>query len=127
MPVTCRACGELAAVQWKRRPTADELAEITAVEQSRRDEFLLLADPQQPAPEFPPMPTAADTIIAVYACAAHAIGLDLAALVHASDCTAPDPAVVPRCSCTPEPPPPEDPEMLAALGPNPALPNHWQS
>ncbi|MGE7439615.1 hypothetical protein [Kitasatospora sp. NPDC001175] len=38
---------------------------------------------------------------AVYACALHAIGLDAAAHIHQTTCTAPDPAHVPACNCTP--------------------------
>jgi hypothetical protein len=49
---------------------------------------------------------------AVYACAVHAITLDLAAHVHQVGCTAPDPGRVPVCGCTPEPLPPPDPVPL---------------
>lgn len=58
---------------------------------------------------------------AVYACAAHPILIDLAAQVHQPSCTAPDPAVVPACGCTPEPLPP--PEPLSA--PVVTLPSGW--
>ncbi|MFF7142229.1 hypothetical protein ACFZB5_13405 [Streptomyces nodosus] len=108
-------------VQWQRRPTEDELDAIVAVEQSRRDQALAAADPQQPPPVFGPLPTQKDILIAVFACGAHAISMDLAALVHAANCTAPDPAVLPGCNCTPEAPP--EPEPLH-VEPAP-LPDHW--
>jgi hypothetical protein len=115
-------CPAAPLVQWQRRPTADELAAVVAVEQSRRDAVLTTVDPQQPEPEFAPLPTAAETTIAVFACGPHAISMDLAALVHAADCTAPDPALLPGCNCTPEPAPPPEPMHVDAL----PLPDHWQ-
>lgn len=117
---SCAGCLAAPLVQWQRRPTADELAAVVAVEQSRRDQVLAAADPEQPAPEFGPLPTAAETTIAVFGCGPHAISMDLAALIHAFDCTAPDPAVLPGCNCTPEPAP--EPMHTAAQ----ALPDHWQ-
>lgn len=48
-------------------------------------------------------------VIAVYACGEHAISMDAAAQVHAADCTAPDPKLVPACGCTPEPLPAPEP------------------
>jgi hypothetical protein len=118
---SCIGCTATPLVQWQRRPTTDELAAIVTVEQSRRDAVLGAADPQQPAPEFGALPTEADTLIAVFACGQHAIGQDLAALVHAADCTAPDPATLPGCNCTPEPAPAPQPEHTVAL----PLPDHW--
>jgi hypothetical protein len=47
--------------------------------------------------------------VPVYACGPHAIGLAAAAQVHLATCTAPDPAHVPACSCTPEPLPAQEP------------------
>ena len=98
----CAACGIEAVVHWRRRPTDDELAELAATEQARRDELLLLADPQQPAPQFGPLPTADDTTRTVYACASHAIGLDAASLIHQATCSAPNEQHLPGCDCTPE-------------------------
>jgi hypothetical protein len=109
-------------VQWQRRPTADELAVLVAAEQSKRDQILATADPRQPPPVSRPLPTEQDTLIAVYACGPDAIGMDLAALVHASDCTAPDPALLPGCNCTPEPAPEPTPLHDEPL----PLPDHWQ-
>lgn len=43
---------------------------------------------------------------AVFGCPVHAITVDAAAHVHVPTCTAPDPARVPACNCTPEPLPP---------------------
>ncbi|MFJ4787572.1 hypothetical protein [Streptomyces sp. NPDC088794] len=120
----CVACGEPAAVHWQRRPTDEELAEVRQTEEKRRVQALKLADMQQPAPVFPPLPTAGDVLRAVYACAAHAISLDGATLFHLSSCTAPNEADLPGCDCTPEslreaPLEEEVPRVL--------LPAHWLS
>jgi hypothetical protein len=121
----CGACGDTAVVNWRRRPTEDELAEVIAAEQSRREQVVLLADPQQPAPEFGPLPSGDDMTRTLYACADHAIGLDAAALIHASTCTAPNEVGQHGCDCTPEPPPqpvaPPEQEAQAAA----RLPDHW--
>jgi hypothetical protein len=50
----------------------------------------------------------------------HAIGMDAAALIHAKTCTAPNPATLPGCDCTPEPAPAPEPPP----GP-PPLPASW--
>ncbi|MFJ6540506.1 hypothetical protein ACIQMP_07660 [Streptomyces sp. NPDC091385] len=91
---SCHGCDEPAVVHWQRRPTATELAELHQVEEDRRAHARTLADPQQPDPVFPPLPTPDDTTIAVYACARHAIPLEAAAHIHQSTCTG--------CDCTPE-------------------------
>jgi hypothetical protein len=108
-------------VNWLRRPTDDELAEVVKAEQDRRDQIRLLADPQLPEPEFGPLPTADGMTRAVYACGPHAIAMDAAALIHASSCTAPNEADLPGCDCTPEPPPVAPTEET----PGPVLPDHW--
>lgn len=100
----CAACSSEAVVHWQRRPTAEELAEVVQAEKDRREQLLLLADPQLPAPEFGPLPTADGTTRTVYACGPHAITMDAAALIHASGCTAPHEANLPDCDCTPETP-----------------------
>jgi hypothetical protein len=46
-----------------------------------------------------------DDVDAVFACLEHAISADLAARIHAPDCTAPDPAKLPACGCRVEPVP----------------------
>ncbi|MGW1744585.1 hypothetical protein ACWCRD_02995 [Streptomyces sp. NPDC002092] len=117
----CAACGGQAVVNWRRRPTADELAAHVAAEQERRQERILLADPQQAAPVFPPLPTADDTTVTMYACGAHAIGMDAAALIHAGSCSAPNETDLPGCDCEPEPHPEDAPE------PPSMLPDHWQT
>lgn len=106
-PNSCGKAGCSAApvAQWRRRPTAAELAAIVQAEQARRDQIRLLADPAKPAPSFGPLPSAADTVVAVFGCADHSIALTQAALVHAAGCTAPDAAHLPGCGCTPEPAP----------------------
>jgi hypothetical protein len=121
---TCSACGDEAVVNWRRRPTSDELAEHVTAEQSRRDQALLLADPQLPAPVFPPLPTSDDTTRTIYSCGAHAITMDAAALIHAATCTAPNEADLPGCNCTPEPLPAPEPEPADAPAPS-RLPAHW--
>lgn len=119
----CAACGSDAVVNWQRRPTSPEVTGVQDAEQSRRDEVLLLADPQQPAPQFGPLPTGNDMTRVVYACAVHAITLELAARIHASTCTAPNAATLPGCDCTPEPLPPQDAAQAPAQAR--ALPAHW--
>jgi hypothetical protein len=49
-----------------------------------------------------------DATVPVFGCDQHLIGLDLAAHVHEASCTAPDPAALPGCGCTPEPLPPQE-------------------
>lgn len=117
----CAACSNDAVVHWRRRLTADELAAHIAAEQARRQERILLADPQQPAPVFPPLPDGSDDTRTVYACGPHAIHMDDAALIHASSCTAPNETDLPGCDCTPEPLPGDAPE------PPSRLPDHWQT
>lgn len=114
-------CADTPLVQWQRRPTEAELATLVAATQAFRDRALAAADPQQP-PVFGPLPTTTDTTVPVYACGPHAISRDLGALVHASDCTAPDPSLLPGCNCTPEPAPAPEPMHT---GPR-TLPDHWQ-
>lgn len=116
-------CANPPLVQWQRRPTGAELAAIVAVEQARRDEALINANPKLPRPVFRPLPAAKDITIAVFGCNTHAISQDLAALVHAANCTAPNPSNLPGCDCTPEPAPRPEPMHAAAL----PLPDHWQN
>ncbi|MFJ6085163.1 hypothetical protein ACIQI8_27520 [Streptomyces sp. NPDC092369] len=120
----CALCAGPHSVMWQRRPTDDELSEIRKTEEKRRVQALKLADMQQPAPVFPPLPTAGDVLRAVYACAAHAISLDSATLIHLSSCTAPNEADLPGCDCTPEvlPKAPLEDEV-----PRVRLPEHWLS
>jgi hypothetical protein len=120
----CAACGNEAVVHWRRRPTDAELAELIAAEKSRRAEIRQLADPQLPAPVFPPLPTADGTTRTVYACGPHAITMDTAAHIHRSSCTAPNPKHLPSCDCTPETPTGPDPEADDEA-PDSRLPAHW--
>jgi len=120
----CAACGSEAVVHWQRRLTGDELAEHIRVEKERRAERLLLADPQQPAPVFPPLPAADDTTRIVHACGPHAISLEAASRIHASSCTAPNEADLPGCDCTPEPHPAPAPEPVDEPAAS-RLPAHW--
>lgn len=116
----CTLCGETAVVHWLRRLTPDEVAQEQAIEQGRRDNVMLLADPQLPAPTFGPLPDCADCVHTVWACGEHAIEADAAALVHQGDCTAPNADDLPGCGCTPEPAPEQPPV------PEPApLPAGW--
>jgi hypothetical protein len=114
------ACGGDAVVNWQRRPTAAEVADVINTEVDRRTELLILADPQLPRPQFGPLPTGDSMTRAVYACAEHAISLDGAAHVHQSVCTAPNPADLPGCNCTPDMPEPAD-----EPAPRVQLPDHW--
>lgn len=126
MPLPCAAvggCANPAAVVWTRRPTDSELDAIVAVEEAQREEIVELADPNLPPPGFGPMPTEETTTIPVYACAAHAISIDLAARIHQNTCTAPNPPDLPGCDCTPEPLPDNpDPTVVQQM----TLPDHWQ-
>jgi hypothetical protein len=112
---SCAACGAPAIVHWQRRLTDAEVTEQQDIEQARRWEIGLLADPDQPPPVFPPLPDFLDATTVVPACADHSISLELAALVHAKDCAAP-----PVCACTPEPTPDPEPQPEPA-----ALPPGW--
>lgn len=108
-------CASTAVVQWRRRLTAVELAELVRAEEGRRAEITLLADPQSP-PVFGPMPGAGDSTVAVFACADHALDLELAAHIHAAECAAPHPDHMPACDCEPEPHPiPEAPPATVTL------------
>jgi hypothetical protein len=118
---TCGACPGPAVVQWQRRPTDAELAVLVAAEMDRRLEIRAAAGPDQPLPPFGPLPTAADTTVAAWGCAGHAITLDVAAQIHAADCQAPHPDHLPGCNCDPEPHP--EPEELG--GPKVTLPTGW--
>jgi hypothetical protein len=91
----------------------DEIGEEQAKEQARRDEAVLLADPDKPLPEFGPLPDCADYTRAVHGCGKHYISRELAALVHQGTCGAPDTGF-PGCDCTPEQPPKPDPMPEAA-------------
>lgn len=115
----CVECASPAVVQWSRRPTAAELDAAVAAEEARRDQILLLADPEAP-PQFGPLPTRADIAVTVYACARHAISPDLATRVHQDDCLGPASPALPTCSCTPEPLPEPEPAPAAA-----ELPPGW--
>lgn len=118
--LTCAACDATPLVHWQRRLTDDELAAYIALEQARRDEEVLLADAQQAPPVFGPLPTEADVTRAVHACGQHAISIDAAALIHTKTCSAPNPATLPGCDCTPEPAPAPEPAPTA-----PRLPASW--
>jgi hypothetical protein len=120
---TCGACGDTAVVNWRRRLTDDELAEHVRLEQERREQAMLLADPQLPAPTFPPLPDGTDDTRTVYACGPHAITMNGAALIHEGSCTAPSDRGEHGCDCTPEPTPKPTPEPEPVL----ALPDHWQT
>ena len=96
------------------------LCKVLALEQQRRDERLRLADPQQPVPDLGPLPSPDDCITPVFGCVSHAITADAAALVHRKTCTAPDPAQLPGCNCTPEPAPTAEPDPVP-----PPLPPGW--
>ena len=115
-------CTEAAAAQWLRRPTADELAPIVAAEEAWRQQLLAASDPAAPQ-VFGPLPDATTVTVPVYACRQHAIGLDLAALVHQSTCTAPVVADLPGCDCTPEQPAVSEP--LEKRSAESRLPAHW--
>jgi hypothetical protein len=115
-------CPDTPVVQWQRRPTPDELDAAVSAEEARRDQIRAATDPTDP-PVFGPLPTAADTTIAVYACAIHAITMDLATVIHESTCTAPNNANLPGCTCTPEP---LQPDPMRAKVAAVRLPEHWQ-
>ncbi|MDH6123451.1 hypothetical protein [Kitasatospora sp. GP82] len=120
-PPACGHCGAPALVQWQRRPTDTELADVVAAEQELRTRAAQLADPERPV-TFGPIPTAADTTLAVQACADHAINLDTAAKIHAADCPAPHPDHLPACGCQPEPHPEPEPHPGAQVV---TLPTGW--
>ncbi|MFE9844685.1 hypothetical protein [Streptomyces goshikiensis] len=107
-------------MHWQRRLTDDEVTAYLATYQAKRDEQLLLADPQAAAPEPGPLPLATDCTRVVHGCINHAIGIDAAAHVHAKTCTAPQADDLPGCNCTPEPLPAPEP-MLEPV----QLPASW--
>lgn len=109
-------CPNPTVVQWQRRLTDAEMAAHLETHQMLRAWALHEADSEKPMPAFGPLPTAADTSRAVFACADHAIHLDLAALVHAADCRAPHPDHLPACDCQPDQaPPPDEPPPAVTL------------
>ncbi|MEW2518141.1 hypothetical protein [Actinacidiphila alni] len=114
--LTCRAadCTGTVVVHWQRHLLPDEVAAQEAIEQDRRATILIEADPQLPAPEFPPMDFSSATAL-VHSCAQHALSIDAASVVHQATCTAP-----PVCDCTPDPVPQPDP-----LIDPPAMPAGW--
>lgn len=120
----CGACGDTAVVNWQRRLTDDELAEHVRLEQAKRDQTLLLADPQLSPPVFPPLPDGSNDALLLLACAQHAIDGGLAGLIHQKTCTAPNEIGRWGCDCTPEPAP-----QAPTVEPEPvlALPTHWQT
>ncbi len=120
----CGACSNAALVNWRRRPTEDEVGEVVAAEQTRRDHVLLLADKQLPPPVFPPLPSADDMTRTIYACGPHAIHMEAASRIHQATCTAPNEDNLPDCDCTPEPHPKGAPEAELAES---RLPAHWQT
>lgn len=115
----CTLCGAPAVVHWQRRLTPDEVAAEQAIEQGRRDEADLLADPQKPLPPWPALPHCADWTRIVHGCKDHAISRDAAALVHQATCAAPG-ADLPGCDCEPEVVAEAQPEPVAA-----ELPAGW--
>lgn len=120
-PCWATGCTADVIVQWRRRLTDDEFGALLSAEQGRREMTRLLADPQMPAPVFGPLPTADDTVTAVFACASHAIHIDEAARIHAAACQTPDPAALSACGCPPEPDPASAPAGPAAV----TLPTGW--
>lgn len=108
-------CTATPVIQWSRRPTSEELADFTAAEQHRQNELGL-------PPEQHRLPTADDTVIAVFSCADHAIHMDLAAQVHAADCSAPHDDHLPACDCQPEPAPEPEPPHADTMV---TLPTGW--
>jgi hypothetical protein len=111
----CVACGGPAVVHWQRCLTEAEIAQQQAIEQDRRREVALLADPALPPPIFPPMPDFLDATTPVYGCAQHGISLDAASHVHQATCAAP-----PVCDCKPEAAPDPEPEPAPVV-----LPAGW--
>lgn len=109
MPNPCSTCAQPARVQWKRRPTPEELAterqRITQWREEKLRDGLVL-----PHHDFGPLPEATDVDIAVFACGDHAVHIDLAGRIHAADCSAPHPDHLPGCNCEPEPEPEPLPE-----------------
>lgn len=112
---TCR-CGLPAVVQWQRRPTAAETAAIQAAAEARLAAAVAAG---LPAPKES-LPTAAESVVAVYACADHSLSPDDAALIHQSTCTGPGRDG--RCNCVPEAPVPDSPTPDE---PGPRLPPGW--
>lgn len=123
----CAFCGvpvgdDDGGVNWQRRLTPNELAAHIATEQAKRDERLLLADPQLPPPVFLPLPTGENDTITLLACVDHAIDKEAASHIHQATCTAPNERGQHGCDCAPEPHPAPEPvvdEMTARL------PAHW--
>lgn len=111
----CNACGTNAVVQWQRRPSEAELADLVAVEQDRQTGLGLPAEQHR-------LPTADETVIAVFACAPHAIHMELAARIHAATCQAPHDDHLPDCDCEPEPLPEPD---HAGIDDMVTLPTGW--
>ncbi|MFE2712225.1 hypothetical protein ACFXKI_09605 [Streptomyces mirabilis] len=108
-------------MNWQRRLTDDELAEHVSAAEQRREQVVLMADPQLPAPVFPPLPDGSGDTHLLLACSEHAIDKDLAGRIHQKICTAPNEIGRWGCDCTPEPAPVAPVEEIAAA----PLPDHW--
>ncbi|MFE5868802.1 hypothetical protein ACFQ6V_09130 [Streptomyces roseifaciens] len=112
-------------MNWQRRLTPVEFAAHLEWEQQRRERAAQLADPQQPPPDFGPLPQPEGCTTTVFACADHAVTLEVAALIHQGTCTAPSLDDLPGCNCAPEPAAPSTPEPGTA--PADALPPGWST
>lgn len=128
VPYTAHACWQAGCatdviVQWRRRLTEPEFAALVALEMERRAVMLTNANPQGPPPVFGPLPAAQDCARAVHACGKHALGMELAAQVHAAHCAGPAPDLHPGCACEPEP----LPDVLPDVGLITVLPAHWNT
>lgn len=103
VPAVAHACGHSGCaadvvVQWSRRPTAQEIADLPPDQQAT---------------------AATTTTVQVFACAAHAITPALAGRVHAAACAGPNASALPSCGCTPEAlptDPPPDPDTVLPPG-----------
>lgn len=116
----CERCHAPALVQWQRRFTQAEMDAEHARINAIRAEAIAGQDPENPV-VWGPLPSLADSTMAVFACGQHAIDQEAAGLIHQADCTGPhgDHTPHPQCSCQPEPQPEPKPEPASAT------PAHW--
>ncbi|MFD3717283.1 hypothetical protein [Streptomyces sp. NPDC058674] len=93
----CSTCGADGVVQWRRRPTKDDLQQVARFEAARRGvrAAAAAARGETLVEEVPQL--GGEVTVPVYACEAHALPPEAAGYVHQAACKGPGKGG--RCSC----------------------------